>query len=1226
MNKSKKIGRNDPCPCGSGKKYKKCCLNKDINNICTEGLLSDFAYIEDSATKITSIISEYKLQDIIRAVFCFNLWRRNRSALAQALTLNMAISKSKQFGDKSIETYSDLTTFYNSVSMYLKITPYEDYTIDDFGEVYINYKDTSYPIILGTGHSQVYAAMNFMITLADIMKKDSEMHQILSYSKMIIESLQEYNLKSDGDILFELPTNEFWESVNNLFNNDIFKSSIKNVYSIMPNGLPIERQHFMTCDDKIYPLANVSLLVDYYHYLITQASDSNILEHIDSTFFKRIEHSFNFSKDAQHIEILIKPQICDQKTVICKDSFMFAKHEEDSILIAVNLGKYNDLDSLKKDISKIEKISKSQELLIVEGFYRQEIGRCLACKLDKKIQWIFVKPFTDISTYDMGLYEESQDFYCSALDIFYILSFSDSFSELTEFIDFDINDKSNILSIGGKSDLFFAWKNNNHFIESGAIKYNMISLGYGTSDEIVYSCFEETFKNCPKHEFFNPLNWVIKQGELDYSNIIHKGCHGYGGEIKNINENTYVFLTHNVEFFSASDFADGGESLKLIDELNQRLFDRYAKIISEFCVIKNRTLEILYMPMDYIKKNNYICRSRNQGKKYVYSDEHLDNNVTVIRFSVKIDILMNDIINAKDRSVESQYFIELLQPLKSYCPDKFEELKKEIKLDSSLPKTVDVFTTNINYYYSSKSININIDNISRTKAMKNIAQVCFSAGIKPGQFFGRNATKCIREMQDLAVKLFEQEISLYDKRTLHFQCLEYYAFQQHSVFINKDRYQAFSDLDVQIKKDLQKNTIKTRENNKQNIRILLYLLESNLIVSHENDNKICKQQDFIYLLALAECLVGLQDTADVCYYNDNDVSIVIDDEYKVDITYGEHTENNYEIITERKYNNLDYNLKNDDIDKDYAEQCIAAFYKDTNVDFRLLMALVNFLQTDVTMTAQEIQPNVFEIEKSELIDTFHQTLIDKDKISIKDVSNAIEFITLDETKLKMIEGKQNDILPVWNREKRNNRFDVKPIICNQNQCIFSPVVLRQLEIYWRSGLLDWYLPYEIGLDSVMEVLKKWKNRYENEMVQDIAKIFHNKKFELVETEFEFFKRFPKENYPTELGDYDILAISHTRKEIWLIESKVLQKVGSIYEDQMQQKSFFFQHKDDEKFQRRIDYFENNIDKILKSLKIECNEYTIKPYMVTNKIFMSRYKTVDYPIITFSELQKILDEL
>jgi preprotein translocase subunit SecA len=26
---SAKIGRNDPCPCGSGKKYKNCCMNKE---------------------------------------------------------------------------------------------------------------------------------------------------------------------------------------------------------------------------------------------------------------------------------------------------------------------------------------------------------------------------------------------------------------------------------------------------------------------------------------------------------------------------------------------------------------------------------------------------------------------------------------------------------------------------------------------------------------------------------------------------------------------------------------------------------------------------------------------------------------------------------------------------------------------------------------------------------------------------------------------------------------------------------------------------------------------------------------------------------------------------------------------------------------------------------------------------------------------------------------------
>lgn len=26
-----RIGRNNPCPCGSGKKYKQCCLNKSLH-------------------------------------------------------------------------------------------------------------------------------------------------------------------------------------------------------------------------------------------------------------------------------------------------------------------------------------------------------------------------------------------------------------------------------------------------------------------------------------------------------------------------------------------------------------------------------------------------------------------------------------------------------------------------------------------------------------------------------------------------------------------------------------------------------------------------------------------------------------------------------------------------------------------------------------------------------------------------------------------------------------------------------------------------------------------------------------------------------------------------------------------------------------------------------------------------------------------------------------------
>lgn len=27
-----KYGRNEPCPCGSGKKFKKCCIDKELNH------------------------------------------------------------------------------------------------------------------------------------------------------------------------------------------------------------------------------------------------------------------------------------------------------------------------------------------------------------------------------------------------------------------------------------------------------------------------------------------------------------------------------------------------------------------------------------------------------------------------------------------------------------------------------------------------------------------------------------------------------------------------------------------------------------------------------------------------------------------------------------------------------------------------------------------------------------------------------------------------------------------------------------------------------------------------------------------------------------------------------------------------------------------------------------------------------------------------------------------
>lgn len=83
----KKIGRNEPCPCGSGKKYKKCCLNKLTISSNSSGLNNPNVFnvshdeknkIEDDLnnqlTKVYDYISEIKepsLEDLISDISNF---------------------------------------------------------------------------------------------------------------------------------------------------------------------------------------------------------------------------------------------------------------------------------------------------------------------------------------------------------------------------------------------------------------------------------------------------------------------------------------------------------------------------------------------------------------------------------------------------------------------------------------------------------------------------------------------------------------------------------------------------------------------------------------------------------------------------------------------------------------------------------------------------------------------------------------------------------------------------------------------------------------------------------------------------------------------------------------------------------------------------------------------------------------------------------------------------
>lgn len=67
-----KTGRNDPCPCGSGKKYKKCCMEKDRGEVRDQNSYKEFksSFKAFGATRgLITGVSEPEIFDSLDAVY-----------------------------------------------------------------------------------------------------------------------------------------------------------------------------------------------------------------------------------------------------------------------------------------------------------------------------------------------------------------------------------------------------------------------------------------------------------------------------------------------------------------------------------------------------------------------------------------------------------------------------------------------------------------------------------------------------------------------------------------------------------------------------------------------------------------------------------------------------------------------------------------------------------------------------------------------------------------------------------------------------------------------------------------------------------------------------------------------------------------------------------------------------------------------------------------------------
>ena len=204
----------------------------------------------------------------------------------------------------------------------------------------------------------------------------------------------------------------------------------------------------------------------------------------------------------------------------------------------------------------------------------------------------------------------------------------------------------------------------------------------------------------------------------------------------------------------------------------------------------------------------------------------------------------------------------------------------------------------------------------------------------------------------------------------------------------------------------------------------------------------------------------------------------------------------------------------------------------------------------------------------------------------------------------------------------DTRFELMPLVSINGDIIFSPITMDRLKKDWLNGIMDFILPYEVRMNKTKQLIVEWKKSYEKQIVYDIANSFKKNKFDIIKQNFELMKL--NKSHPQWLGDYDVFAVDINNKSIWIVECKVIEKVATFYDMYRQQNRFFNEHKEDEKFQRRIDYLRENADQVIQQLG--CTDYIgykVIPYMCMNKVLVSRYKKVTFPIVSYPELVEII---
>ncbi|MCQ2801582.1 MAG: hypothetical protein MJ222_02855 [Bacilli bacterium] len=1166
--------------------------------------------------KVQDIVNQYNFHDAIKAIFCINAYIGSRSHLTLLYRLNATLVNYKQSKNKSINSYFDFLTFFKLLTENYD-SSFDDPISLDNGEILFNYNGVYRKCILGNGYNRSYGLYNSLYTFAEKLDVLDEMEIILENNDNLIEFVSNNNSKPKDYNHHKIyaPSEEFYEFV--FSNFDTYSENYKESNYDCSFHRIIDTFSF-TYKNKRYPLYNVCSPISFISSKLRELNISSLLKlskrNLLNTVFSQYDAEINhficggfFVKDLQKKEILCNQMfdliICsDDKILIFKDSYDWTEKEEKDFVREIN-------NLLSTGVIKVfENIGEQNKLIEIKGTKKIEIFN-----------------FFSGLHYETGNELIRNDHHLiHYYDLIQILLFSNSISDICDFF-FNLSSISpRTLGFTFITDLYILFKNQGNNIESGAINFGSIIFDtYNTENHIL-----DLFNNFHKWFSFNynpilktPFIWVpMSEGDevFEFSNKVYNNS--LISLIKKANNKNFVF--------NFNPLIGGKYSMEVmtnIGMLRDLIMNYLPKFDESFYGLFSNEISFLFMSMEFAMQDS-IKFSFKRNHKFVFSDCIKKNGHILVRYCVDFESFKNSQMSAKDNSIEIAFWIELFECIgdSNFCSKelleeyfkKFLGLKKELILFNFAPK----------HFYSDKPMSFYISPDLQAKIDKKMSFFAKQAEFEEGEYTKKDFRNKVRRFQKDSIKQFENEISKFDKEKLHILLLSILStiyFERNMVstkteMLEKDE---FSERCIWQAK---RNIINEENKNKFALRSILYLIDTNLAITHKGV-EIPLREDVNYLICLSNFLVDLQDNSDIANYDIAPVKLKVEYDYRIYPIYDNKTSEKIKIKNDRIAKCRAYIPSLKTKYQNHITKAMEAFFLDTNINFIDMKNILTFLSDSIGYEKYSKKPNVIKIKKEELL-TDIEKYYKEQNIKPNDLENVLNFLVIDTNQIKQQNGKTEEFVPLWNREGRNNRFEIRPLYFENDYFIYSPIQCFVLDKMWSDSFFQFFLPYDYKLENFRKyIIEIWKPECEKLMENDVKNLFIVNGIK-AEKSIYLHSRFPNSNYPNDLGDYDVLAVDEVNKVIYNIESKYLIFQGSIREYYNFQDWFFVGSKrKDKNFKKRIDYLKHHTSAIMLDVFniADISGYTIKNFMVTNKILTCDIKKIDFDIISYSELEDLL---